>query len=313
MKQRRILSLIAMLVLCAAMWLPGAAQAEILELPIDFSFGTAPQEKYAEGKMSYEDPSITVTRSYTKSKEYGCTYYVVDIKITNATQLRTESAAGGPNGFNTRQKVTVANMAKRTKAVVAVNGDYYAEHPGSLVLRQGVMFRNCTETYHDLLLIDEDGDFHVILNDNRNRRYDDPATRPMDVSDIDLTQVDGKKVINGIDFGPCIVLDGQPVTTIVRSWTNPLNSKEWEPAQRICIAQTGKLSYRIIAVAHYGLNIENFTNLVMSFGDVQIAYMLDGGDSSQIVFLGKKINNTQAKNVRAVPDCIYFASAYQPD
>ncbi|MBR1586467.1 MAG: phosphodiester glycosidase family protein [Clostridia bacterium] len=308
----RFFGLTIVVVMCALALLPGLALGEVVELPIDFTPGMKPLETYETGKAGYDDPSIHVVREWGESEQYNCVYYAVDVTIANPTQLRTESAAGGRNGFKSRQKVPVATMAKRMNAVLAVNGDYYAEHPGSLVLRQGVMFRNCTETYHDLLLIDEDGDFHVILNDNRDRRYDDPETRPMDVSQIDMTQVDGKKVINGLEFGPAIVVDGQPVTTIERSWTNPLNSKEWERAQRICIAQIGPLHYRIVAVAYYGLNIADFTDLVMSFGDVQTAYMLDGGNSAQILFLGYKINNTQAENIRYVPDCIYFASAYQP-
>ena len=68
-----------------------------------------------------------------------------------------------------------------------------------------------------------------------------------------------------------------------------------------------------MAVAKFGLSVQDFARLVYSCGDVQTAYMFDGGEASQIAFLNKKINNTGAQNIRQVSDIIYFASAWQPD
>ena len=308
MKFRNIIA--ATLLLC--LFFSAVAYGEnIVELPVDFSGGLPLREKYEQNKMTYEDPSIKVERRYAESDEYDCTYYVVDITIANASQLRTESAAGGDNGFRTRQKVPVATMAKRTNAVIAMNGDYYGEHPDGLVLRQGVMFREIDETLHDLLLIDEAGDFHVILAGNRDVEEGLGNTFPATpLTHEQLTEADGKRIINGFDFGPCIILNGELVEANPRSVVHPHKSQSWNPAQRICLCQIGPLQYRIVAVAHFGLSVQDFARLVLSFGPVQTAYMMDGGDSAQIVFLNKKVNNTQSTNVRAVCDCIYFASAY---
>lgn len=291
----------------------GTAMAEEpAKLPIDFSAGMPLQDTYKEGKLTYEDPTIRVERSWTKSKEFDCTYYVVDIWIADASQLRTESAAGGEKGFNSRKKVTVPVMAKRVNAVVAMDGDYFGEHPDSFVLRQGVLFREVSETWHDLLLIDEDGDFHVILAGNRDVEEGLGNTFPsVPLTREQLTEVNGKKVINGFDFGPCIILNGEVVEANPRSIVHPHKSQSWNAAQRICLAQVGPLHYRIVAVAHYGLSVQRFTELVMSLGPVQTAYMFDGGSSTQIAFLNKKINNTQDQKPRAVCDIIYFASAYK--
>lgn len=313
---RNCRKIIAMILLgCVLFSVPGTALADkIVELPIDFTGGMPLQEEYEQGKMTYDDPSIHVERMYADSKEFGCRYYVVDIKIANATQLRTESAGGGENGFASRTKVPVPVMAKRMNAVVAMNGDFYAEHPDALVLRQGVMFREISETYHDLLLIDEDGDFHVILSGNRdveeglgNTFPSTPLTTEM------LTYVDGKRVINGFDFGPCIILNGEVVEANPRSIVHPHKTQSWNPAQRICLCQVGPLQYRIVAVARFGLSVQDFTQLVLSLGPVQTAYMFDGGLSAQIVFMNKKVNNTQDANPRNVCDSIYFASAYDPE
>ena len=68
-----------------------------------------------------------------------------------------------------------------------------------------------------------------------------------------------------------------------------------------------------MAVAKFGLSVQDMARLVYGMGDVQTAYMFDGGEATQIAFLNTKINNTDAKNIRRVSDIIYFASAYVPD
>lgn len=296
---------LAALLSCLMLGAPLHAIGEIVELPIDFSPGLPVEEKYEVGKMEYDDPSIHVERYYEPIKvtyqDQSATrnYYVVKIRIANATQLRTAAA----DSFKSRAKDTVEVLARENNAVVAIEGDYYSEHPGSFVLRQGIVYRNSVikndqQNTQDILLIDENGDFHAILGE------ENPGA-------MDLTEIDGKKVINGFNFGPCIIRDGERLEDAHTRAVSPNNSKPWEPAQRMCLCQTGELEYMIVACT--GMPLYPFADLVLSLGDVQTAYMMDGGDSVQIVFLGKKVNSTSAKNIRVVPDCIYFASAYQPD
>ena len=298
--------------------LPGLGLGEILQLPIDFSPGMRPVDVYVQGITTYDDPSIHVERKWGKNDQFGCTVYTMDITIANATQLRTESCNSGDNGFNSRsESATVSQMAKRVNAVVAMDGDSFAKRDGhDYVLRQGILYRESKETWHDLLLIDEDGDFHIILAGNRDT---EEANKPQSsfpstpLTHEMQTEVNGKKVINGFEFGPCIILNGQLVEANARSIVHPHKSQSWNPAQRICLCQIGPLQYRIVAVAKFGLSVQAFAQLVYSMGDVQTAYMFDGGEATQIAFLGTKINNTDAKNIRRVSDIIYFASAYQPD
>lgn len=292
MRMKRTLTAL-LIVLCLV---PACAAAEILELPIDNSGGMPLQSKFENGMMVYEDPSIRVERDWKKSDAYGCTYYVAYVKIANATQLRTTSS----NGFNSNMRSPVAVMAKRVNAVLAFNGDYYAARSGVYVLRQGVVYRDQVEAGQDLLLIDEDGDFHIILDEEHPE-------------DMDKTTVDGKRVVNGFAFGPALVKNGQKVYLDEDSCPN--NTKPWERAQRIAIAQLGPLEYMVVACAKYGLAMDPFCDLIIELGGgrVQAAYNLDGGGSTQLIFMNKKVNNTDATNVRPVPDIIYFASAYAPD
>ena len=316
--RQRILKRFVLFLICVLAALPCLGQAAIVELPIDFSPGLRPTDTYSQGMTTYDDPSIHVERKWGKNDQFGCTVYTMDITIANATQLRTESCNGGDSGFNSRnESATVPQMAKRVNAVVAMDGDSFAKKDGhEYVLRQGVLFRESKETWHDLLLIDEDGDFHIILAASRDT---EEANKPQSsfpstpVTHEMLTEADGKKIINGFEFGPCIILNGQLVEANPRSIVHPHKSQSWNPAQRICLCQIGPLQYRIVAVAKFGLSVQDFARLVYGMGDVQTAYMFDGGEATQIAFLGTKINNTDAKNIRRVSDIIYFASAYQPD
>lgn len=289
---KRALTLLCLLMVLCMMPLCGLT--EILELPLDFSGGMPLQYKYENGMMVYEDPSIRVEREWVESKEYDCTYYVARVKIANATQLRTVSS----NGFNSNMRSEVAVLAKRVNAVLAFNGDYYCARSGVFVLRQGEVFKDSIEPGQDILLVDEDGDFHIILAEEH------PES-------VDKTVVDGKKVVNGFDFGPAFVRDGKKV--YVDEQSCPKNTKPWERAQRIAICQTGELEYMVVACARYGLSMDMFCDLIMTLGDVKAAYNLDGGGSTQMIFMNHKINNTTVTNNRAVPDIIYFASAYVPD
>ena len=203
-------------VLCVMFSLPALGLGDIVQLPIDFSPGMRPVDVYEQGKTTYDDPSIHVERKWGKNDQFGCTVYTMDITIANATQLRTESCNGGDNGFNSRsESATVPQMAKRVNAIVAMDGDSFAKRDGhDYVLRQGILFRETKETWHDLLLIDEDGDFHVILAGNRDT---EEANKPQSsfpstpLTYEQQTMVDGKKVINGFEFGPCIILNGELV------------------------------------------------------------------------------------------------------
>ena len=82
-------------------------------------------------------------------------------------------------------------------------------------------------------------------------------------------------------------------------------------AQRMCIAQIDKLHYMVLCCAHYGINLVDLRDLAMSLADCKVVYNLDGGASTQMVFLNQQVNNTtSSEGPRPVTDIIYFASAW---
>ena len=61
-----------------------------------------------------------------------------------------------------------------------------------------------------------------------------------------------------------------------------------------------------------GMNLAQLRDLVLSITPVRTLYVLDGGNSAQMIFLKSQINrdDNENGNGRAIQDIIYFASAY---
>ena len=275
---------------------------EFRPLPIDMT-GGAPLGRipYSADMNIYQDPTIRVERHRVVSPEWNCTYYYAFIEIKDPSQLRT---AAGDDAFRTTTKKPVHLISKHKNAVLAINGDYFAAFSGNKanndVLRQGTLCRDTIAPELDMLLIDEDGDFHVLTSDN-------------DLVAAEKETIDGKKVINAFQFGPALVIDGEKVADdIILNRDHAPNYVEADRlAQRMCIAQIDKLHYMVLCCAHYGINLVDLRDLAMSLADCKVVYNLDGGASTQMVFLNQQVNNTtSSEGPRPVTDIIYFASAW---
>ncbi len=260
-------------------------------LPIDFSPGMeADPNGFVIGDKSwfYEDPTIRV--EIEQKRTDNCDYWVARIKIGDASQLRT-AAAGG---FESTRAMKGVYLAKRVKAVLAIDGDYFCYTGIGYIVRQGEEFLNRLKGTRDVLLIDEDGDFHCIIAPENNM-----------VSNT----VNGKKVINSLFFGPLLVDKGVAVEEPIGE-----SMAQDEPRQRMAIAQTGHLEYMAICCASLtrgsaGMTLKQFAKLCADEG-AYLAYNLDGGNSTMMIFNYKKINDVENGDTREISDIVYFASAW---
>ena len=283
MAKHRWAAFLLALVLCAA----GGALAEVFTLPLDQSGGMMPEKGCYKGDELYEDPTIRV--SVEKGRMFSCDYWMADIIVRSATQLRTAAA----QGFENFAYISGKRLAERVNAVLAINGDFYAHTGSKYILRQGVFYYDTLKGKRDILVIDEAGDFHPIH-----------LAKSGSVGET----VDGKKVVNVLAFGPILVENGKAVEL-----KDVGGIAADEGRQRICIAQVGPLHYRVICCASHrsgskGMTIHQFAELAELQG-AQVAYNLDGGDSAMFYFHGKKMNG-ENKTVRTISDIVYFASAW---
>ena len=264
----------------------------VAPLPIDFSAGNEPQadgfKTDTDYDYEYEDPSLHVT--VVKGRVSSCDYWIATIRIADASQLRTASAGG----FNSSATIQGQALATRMNAVLAIDGDYFCYTGKGYIVREGEEYLNILDGERDVLAIDRSGDFHVFH-----------LATSEDIS----SALDRDDLMNVFYFGPILVENGQ----VVENVTGP-NMAYNEKRQRMAICQVGPLEYKAICCAgpargSYGMTLQQFANLVAEQG-VQTAYNLDGGDSTMMIFNGKKINDVRSTSTRKINDIVYFASAY---
>lgn len=307
MKTALKLIITAVMLLAFLFLVPSGASvglAEVIEIPMEAKPDDIPQpaESSYLSATEYEDPSISV--SVTTGTMYGTNYMVARVKIANASQIR--SAMSGNYGANV--ETLGYKLARKYHAVLAINGDFFTMKRNSgILIRQGHPYyipkedKNLTyrDARYDLLLIDANGDLHILKEASMEDLYSLPE-------DMDI--------INTFTFGPGLVINGERQSNYYNFNNSPEN-----PTQRMCIAQVGPLEYLCICCegpddpGSIGMTMEQFTDLVVAQEGVINAYNLDGGGSSTMVFHDKKINCPNRNVNRSLVDILYFASAYVPE
>ena len=262
------------------------------KLPIDFSPGSVPDES-AFTEDSYMDDTISVTME-TREEE-GVVYRIAWVSIRDASQLRTATA-----GKLTSTKVARPSaMAEAKNAIVAINGDYYSNDPQKTTYeyRQGQKIRDKTNKKKDMLIIDENGDFHTVFKCGT-----DEGKAALQAVLAEHT------IINCFTFGPVLVQAGEHLTMDREYGYNP-NGRE----PRAAIGQTGPLSY-VLVVAEgrssesSGVTHQELADFMYGLGCLE-AFNLDGGNSATLIFHGQFYMNRTVNSERAQSDIIYFASA----
>ena len=262
--------------------LPGGFAA----LPIDDSPGLeAPLQNYLPDNAGYEDESLSVR--IERRRAYDTDIMLAYVKIADPSQMRTAMAAK----YGSTKVVFPKVLAERANAVFAVNGDYFNYRATGYLVRQGELYRDRPDPTFDLLIIDDQGDFHIIQ---------DPTE--------DTALAFEGNIINSFNFGPALVIDGQKVLPV-----KYFDAGTTKKAQRMAACQIGPLSYLFVATegpeneGSLGLTVEELVEYVGTLG-VKTAYNLDGGSSSAMILQGEKINALSARKNRYICDILYFST-----
>lgn len=237
---------------------------------------------------SYQDENIQITIE-TKQTE-NTTYYVADIQVSDISYLKT-AFANATYGRNIKQKTS--EMAEENAAVLAINGDYYGFRDEGYVIRNGMMYRNTVKTSgtDEDLVIDSEGNFSIINE-----------------SEISAEKLLAQGAWQVLSFGPALVENSE---IAVEENTEVDQAKTSNP--RTAIGQVSELHYKIIVSdgrtdESEGLTLYELAELFQEEG-CTVAYNLDGGGSSTMVFNGQIINKpTTGKTIseRSVSDIVYF-------
>ncbi len=278
--------LLRLLIPCAR-----AEETADFALPVDFTPGMEPNPAlYTEN--GYEDASIRVQME--TREEDGVIWRIAWVEVASATQLRTAIAGKKVTANST---ALVKSMAEKNNAVVALNGDYYSNDPNKTTFeyRMGEKVRAKTNQKKDILIIDENGDFHIVL---AQAKKDQQAA--LDAVAAEHT------IVNAFTFGPALVKDGETLKMNKDYGYNPTGR---EP--RAAIGQLDRLSY-VMVIAEgrgesKGVTHQELADFLGSLG-CRDAFNLDGGGSATMVFNGGYYN-ALGGSPRSMSDIIYFATA----
>lgn len=223
----------------------------------------------------------------------GSTVYVADVQLSSAESLKTALAQ---NTFGSNITETTSAIAAANDAILAINGDYYGANKYGYVIKNGVLYRDTIRKGDDTkdLVIYTDGSFAII-----------------DETEVSAQELVESGVVQLFAFGPALIENGE---IQVSASDEVSRAKSSNP--RTAIGIVDNLHY-IIVVADgrtsesAGLSLLELAQLMESYG-CEIAYNLDGGGSSTMVFNGTVVNNptTNGNKIseRAVSDIVYISA-----
>lgn len=248
--------------------------------------------KVTQTDSSYKDDNISI--NITTGTTSDTTYYVADIKLTDASYLKTALAQ---DTFGTNITETTSSIAESHNAIFAINGDYYGANQSGYVIKNGVAYRSTSRNsdYQDLAI------------------YKDGSFKTFDESDTTTQQLIDSGVVNTFAFGPTLVENGQ-IAVSQSEEVGQAMADNPRTAIGVIEESDGSLHYIVIVSdgrtsESSGLTLYEMAELMQSYG-VTTAYNLDGGGSSTMYFNGHVVNkpttNGRTISERAVSDIVYI-------
>jgi exopolysaccharide biosynthesis protein len=244
---------------------------------------------------TYGATSITVRKVVTGTGDATVTYFVADVLLGDATQLRSAFAN---NKFGTNIIDNTSTIAEENNAIFAINGDYYGFRTSGIVIRNGVIFRD--KGTRAGLAIYRDGTMAV---------YDETTTTAQELVDAG--------VWNTLSFGPGLLANGQIPEGIdkVQIDTNIGNHSMQGNQPRTGLGMISTNHFVFIAVDgrstgySRGVTMIEFAQMFKDLG-ATVAYNLDGGGSTSMYFNGQLVNNPLGKgDERGTSDILYIPAS----
>ena len=246
---------------------------------------------------AYQSPELAIflSKVYDESSFSSfVTYFVADIYVQDISLLKTAPAG---QDFTSTMAVSVAQMARKSGALFAASGDYYAHSNRALIIRNGVSYNDKPSTRFESCVLYRDGTMAF---------YAPEALDPQAFLAAGAWQ--------GWTFGPSLLDEaGQPRTDIPATYVgvNDRNPRcmlgYYEPGHYCIVVVDGRQPSKRYS---NGLTLLELAALARQLGCAK-AYNLDGGQSAQI-FWQDGIYNHPTGGGRSISDILYFAGPVQP-
>lgn len=238
---------------------------------------------------SYQDVNIQIT--IETIRVYNTDIYIADVIVDDVAYLKT-ALADNTYGRNIKEATSV--IAAEHDAILAINGDYYGFRDDGFVIRNGVLYRDTvTRGSNEALVINADGSFEII-----------------DESSSDAQALYAAGALQVFSFGPGLIENGEISVT-----TNSEVSRSKGSNPRTAIGMVDPLHYLFVVSdgrtsQSAGLSLFELAEIMQEY-DCTVAYNLDGGGSSTMVFNGEVVNNPtdgHSFGERRVSDIVYLGA-----
>ena len=255
------------------------AQVGIFDFPGVFTDG-----EVIVTDTSYKSANVSITlTNVTYSTPSKQCYFVEDIYIRSIDCLRCVFAK---DTYGKSISENFEKLATRSSALAAINTDYYGwgSRTGGLVIRNGVLYRSETARDEDMLVIYRDGSMQPIL---AGSTFD-----PQALIDAGAWQA--------YSFGPSLLDEnGNKREDLEKTNHDPRTVLGMiEPGHYVFIVFDGRQDSSYAK----GYTYRTAADVCVELG-CKVAFNLDGGESSQMAFMGKRINKPY-KDGRSVSDIL---------
>ncbi len=242
---------------------------------------------------SSDTASIAVSKHTSGSGSDTITWFVADITVADATII---GSAFADDEFGQNIIAYPSAIAAQAGAVLAINGDYYGFRDTGIVIRNGVAYRD--RSARQGLAFRSDGSM---------RLYDETTTTASKLL------ADG--VWNTLSFGPGLVDNGSVISGIddIEIDTNVGNHsvQGQQPRTGVGVIEDNHFLFVVVDGRSSGYSRGmSMTELATTFVNLgaKVAYNLDGGGSSAMIFNSRLVNNPLGKGQeRGTSDIIYVA------
>ncbi len=259
----------------------------------DTTTAAATQGSFTDNGYTSATSTVAIEKVTTGSGSDTVTYFAAELTTTDATLIRSAFAK---DSFGTNIIDYPSSVAATKNAVLAINGDYYGFRDTGIVVRNGVAYRD--KGARQGLALYRDGSASL---------YDETATNAAALID------DG--VYHTLSFGPGLVENGKAIAGIdsIEIDTNFGNHsiQGSQPRTAIGLIEPGRLLWVVVDGRSTGYSRGmTMTELAQLFLDrgATVAYNLDGGGSSAMVFNGSLVNNPLGRGQeRGTSDILYLA------
>ncbi len=237
-------------------------------------------DKVVEPDYAHVSQNLTIMIDKVETADRQ--YFVAEIWC-DASQITTLLAS---ETLDRTVRLTTSEMFDMAEdAILAINGDFISYHDYGIAIRNGEIYRDSTG--YELLALYSDGEMVGIMEDK-----------------VDAQRLIDEGVTQCWSYGPILVQNYVAYDDFsTRSTVNPNNPRTGigmiEPGHYIVIVADGRRE------EYSGPTLVEFAKMFEDYG-CKIAYNLEGGSASTLVFKGEVLNNPSGEEEKLIGDIIYF-------